>query len=188
MSPDDVRAQFLFFSFLSSCKARFETKLWLKPWKGSDWLGLGNEHIFKPISVSRGLAFPCGSAGKESACNVGDLGLIPGLGRSSGEGKGYPLQYSGLKNSMDCIVMGSQRVGTQLSDFHFLSVSREGSKDGSSRVPPIGLSPSVTNRAVLPGEGQEWAGQAEQPVTTGAFSSFFFFLNPAPPSLPVLGF
>ena len=44
------------------------------------------------------------SAGKESACNAGDLGLIPGLGRSSGEGKGYPLQYSGLENSMDCIV------------------------------------------------------------------------------------
>ena len=50
------------------------------------------------------LGFPCGSAGKESACNAGDLGSIPGLGRSSGEGKGYPLQYSGLENSMDCIV------------------------------------------------------------------------------------
>ena len=45
-----------------------------------------------------------GSAGKESACNVGDLGSIPGLGRFPGEGKGYPLQYSGLENSMDCIV------------------------------------------------------------------------------------
>ena len=44
----------------------------------------------------------CGSAGKESACNAGDLGSIPGLGRSPGEGKGY--QYSGLENSMDCIV------------------------------------------------------------------------------------
>ena len=41
------------------------------------------------------MGFPCGSAGKESACNAGDLGLIPGLGRSPGEGKGYPLQYSG---------------------------------------------------------------------------------------------
>ena len=47
------------------------------------------------------LGFPCGSAGKVSACNGGDLGLIPGLGRSPGEGKGYPLQYSGLENSMD---------------------------------------------------------------------------------------
>ena len=55
--------------------------------------------------------FPGGSDGKESACDAGDLGLIPGLGKSPGEGKGYPLQYSGLENSMDCIVQGSQRVG-----------------------------------------------------------------------------
>ena len=47
------------------------------------------------------LGFPCGSAGKESACNVGDLGSIPGLGRSPGEEKGYPFQHSGLENSMD---------------------------------------------------------------------------------------
>ena len=47
------------------------------------------------------MGFPCGSVGKESACIAGDLGLIPGLGRSPGEGKGYPLQYSGLENSMD---------------------------------------------------------------------------------------
>ena len=52
------------------------------------------------------LGFPCDSAGKESACNAGDLGLIRGLERSPGEGQGYPLQYSGLENSM-----GSQRVG-----------------------------------------------------------------------------
>ena len=51
------------------------------------------------------LDFPCGWAGKESACNVGDLGSIPGLGRSPGEGKVYPLQYSGLENSMDSIVL-----------------------------------------------------------------------------------
>ena len=50
--------------------------------------------------------FPGGSAGKESSCNAGDLGSIPGLGRSPGEGKGYPLQYSGLENSMDCMVHG----------------------------------------------------------------------------------
>ena len=49
---------------------------------------------------------PCGSAGKESASNAGDLGSIPGLERSPGEGKGYPLQYSALENSMDCIVNG----------------------------------------------------------------------------------
>ena len=56
--------------------------------------------------------FPCGSAGKESACNAGDLGLIPGLGRYPGEGKSYPLQYSGLENSMDCIVHGVAKSGT----------------------------------------------------------------------------
>ena len=49
------------------------------------------------------LGFPCSSAGKESACNVGDLSLIPGLERSVGEGKGYLLQYSGLENTMDYI-------------------------------------------------------------------------------------
>ena len=52
------------------------------------------------------LGFPGGSTDKESTCNVGDLGSIPELGRSTGEGKGYPLQYSGLENSMDCIVHG----------------------------------------------------------------------------------
>ena len=52
------------------------------------------------------LGFPCGSAGKESSCNVGDLGSIPGLGRSLGEGKGCPLQYSGLQNFRDYTVHG----------------------------------------------------------------------------------
>ena len=65
------------------------------------------------------LSFPCGSAGKESTCNAGDLGSIRGLGRSPGEGKGYPLQYSGLENSMDCIVQGVTKSQTQLSNFHF---------------------------------------------------------------------
>ena len=65
------------------------------------------------------MGFPCGSAGKESVCNVGNLGLIPGLGRSPGEGKGCPLQYSGLENSMDCIVHGVAKSRTRLSDFHF---------------------------------------------------------------------
>ena len=56
------------------------------------------------------MGFSCGSAGKESACNVGGLGSIPELGRSSGEGNGYALQYPGLENSMDCIVHGVTRV------------------------------------------------------------------------------
>ena len=62
------------------------------------------------------LDFPCGSAGKESTCNVGDLGSIPGLGRFPGEGKGCPLQYSGgfhgLENSMDCTVHGVTKSDT----------------------------------------------------------------------------
>ena len=62
------------------------------------------------------VGFPGSSAGKESACNVEDLGSIPGLGRSPGEGKGYPLQYSDLENSMDCIVTKSR---TQQSNLHF---------------------------------------------------------------------
>ena len=62
------------------------------------------------------LGFPCGSAGKESACNAGDLGSVPGLGRSPGEGKGYPLQYSGLENSMGCVVYG---VGHDWMTFTF---------------------------------------------------------------------
>ena len=61
--------------------------------------------------------FPCGSAGKESACNVGDLGLIPGLGRSLGEGKGYTLE-----NSIDCIVHGLAKSQTRLNNFHFTSL------------------------------------------------------------------
>ena len=68
------------------------------------------------------MGFSCGSAGKESICNAGDLGLIPGLGRSSGEGKGYSLQHSGLENSMDCIVHGVAKSWTQLSDFHFINI------------------------------------------------------------------
>ena len=57
-------------------------------------------------SAGEGIGFLGGSAGKESACNAGDLGLIPELRRAPGEGKGYPFQYSGLKNSKDCIVHG----------------------------------------------------------------------------------
>ena len=52
------------------------------------------------------LGFPDSSVGKESACNSGDPGSIPSLGRSTGAGIGYPLQYSGLENSMDCIAYG----------------------------------------------------------------------------------
>ena len=74
-------------------------------------------HMRKPqisfkVTHIRLLGFPCGLAGKESTCNVGGLGSIPGLGRSPGEGKGYPLQYSGLENSMGSIVHGVAKSQT----------------------------------------------------------------------------
>ena len=64
------------------------------------------------------MGFPCGSARKESTCNAEDLGSIPGLGRSPEEGKGYPLQFFGLENSMDCIIHGVTKSWTQLNDFY----------------------------------------------------------------------
>ena len=74
------------------------------------------------------------SVGKESACNAGDPGSIPGLGRSPVEGEGYPFQYSGLENSMDCdpIVHGVAESRTRLSDFKSLhyNVEVETSKTG----------------------------------------------------------
>ena len=60
---------------------------------------------------------------KESACNAGDPSSIPGLGRSPGEVKGYPLQYTGLEISLECIVRGVKESQTRLSDFHFHSLS-----------------------------------------------------------------
>ena len=69
------------------------------------------------------LGFPGGSASKESTCNAGNPNLIFGSGRSPEEGNGYPLQYSGLENSMDCIVHGVTKSWTHLSDFHFYKVN-----------------------------------------------------------------
>ena len=71
------------------------------------------------------MGFPGGSAGKESACNAGDHGSIPGLRRSPGEGNGYPLQYAGLENSRDCIVHGVAKSQTRLSNFYFHSQVRQ---------------------------------------------------------------
>ena len=68
------------------------------------------------------VGFPESSVGRKSTCNAGDLSLIPGSGRSTGEGTDYPPQYSGLENSMDCIVHGVAKSQTRLSDFHFLSL------------------------------------------------------------------
>ena len=65
------------------------------------------------------MGFPDSSVGKESVCNGGEAGLIPRLGRSTGDGIGYPLQYSGLENSMECLVHGIRKSRTRLRDFHF---------------------------------------------------------------------
>ena len=72
------------------------------------------------ILINRG--FPGGSTGKESACNAGDPGLIPGSGRSPGEGKGNPLQDSGLENSLNQIVHGVAKSGMWLSNFYVLHI------------------------------------------------------------------
>ena len=64
------------------------------------------------LSFAACKSFPCGSAGKESARNAGDLASIPGLGRSPGEGSSYLLQYSGLENSMDSTVHGATELDT----------------------------------------------------------------------------
>ena len=80
--------------------------------------------------------FPCNSAGEESTWNVGDLGSIAGLGRSPGEGKGYPIQYSGLENFTDCIVHRSQRVGGDWVTFTFTFCLRMGFPGGASGKEP----------------------------------------------------
>ena len=76
---------------------------------------------YTDIEVPFSLGFPGGSDGKVSAYSVGDLGLIPGMGRSSGEGNGNPLQYSCLENPMDggVSVHGVAKSQTRLNDFTF---------------------------------------------------------------------
>ena len=93
-----------------------------------DQIVFPNNHI-QPQEIHPLRLFPCslrgfpgGSDSKESACNAGDQDSIPGLGRSPGEGNGYPLQYSGLENSMDCIVHGVPKSRTLLSDFQFFTL------------------------------------------------------------------
>ena len=86
--------------------------------------------------------FPWGSAGREYACNAGDLGSIPGLGRSPGEGKGYPLQYSGLENAMDCMVHGVAGSWTRLSDLHFTLWAVNRGTDSSDEHPRLSWWPS----------------------------------------------
>ena len=88
-------------------------RTWFDSWVGK--IPWRRDRLPTPIS----LGFPRGSTGKQSACNAGGLGLIPGLGRSHGEGKGYPRQYSGLQNSMDCIVHGVAKSWTWLRGLRF---------------------------------------------------------------------
>ena len=80
------------------------------------------------------LSFPGGSAGRESTCNARDLSLIPGLGRSPGKGNMYTFQYSGLENSMDCIVHWVAKSRIRLSDFHWLPHRQP---DSRSRLAPL---------------------------------------------------
>ena len=115
------------------------------------------------------MGFTGGSAGKESACNVGDLGSISGLGRSPGEGKGYPLQYSGLENSMDCIVHEVAKSWTRLSDFHFhLTTSRNGghlnkhtARQGQRIMKHIGSFQTSDKKAV---HSLEFTGHSRTPL------------------------
>ena len=88
---------------------------------GESWRGSVFRYL-KTLQVREMLYFSFLTSlivGKESACNAGDTGSIPGSGRSPGEGIGYPLQYPGLENSMDCTVCGVAKSRTRLSDFRF---------------------------------------------------------------------
>ena len=109
------------------------------------------------------LGFPCGSAGKESACNVEDLGSTPGLGRSPGEGKDYPLQYSGLENAMHCIVHEVAKSRTRLSNFHRVNLTKvkhKGWENGGNqrRCWSFNLSIWVDSDDVLRGREEAWEG------------------------------
>ena len=106
------------------------------------------------LSTPAFVDFPCGSAGKGSACNVGDLGSIPGLGRSPGEGKGYQLQYSCLENSMDFIVHVVTQIGRRdrlptpvFSGFLCGSAGKESACNAGNlgSIPGLGRSPGEGN-------------------------------------------
>jgi len=107
----------------------FSRVVWMLAWRsGEAWGHFLRAFIISEFYVApdsgRWAAFPsCGSAGKESACNAGDLGSNPGLGRSPREGQSYPLQYSGLENTVDYIVQGVSKSRKWLNDFHFTSIS-----------------------------------------------------------------
>ena len=122
----------------------------------ASWL---NEKLATTIFL---LGFPGSSAGKESASNAGDPGLIPGLGRSPGEGNGYPLQYSGLENSMDYIVHGFAKSRTQLSDFYFSSFSYTYS--GSEDLCWWGMTPWIKGLLSVPNSLRSHSSQLRQVI------------------------
>ena len=99
----------------------------------------------KPIVSYFSMGFPCGLAGKESTCNVGGLGSIPGFGRPPEEGNSInPLQSFGLENSMDCIVHRIAKGQTRLSDFHLGFPDRSVDKESACTAGDPGLGRSVT--------------------------------------------
>ena len=107
------------------------------------------------------LGFPGGSAGKDSACNVGYPGSIPGLRRSPEEGKGYPLQYSGLENAMDCIVHGVAKSWTRQSDLAAVAAAASDLHFPSS---PIGTGQTIDpikclKQAIVDKEEEKWGGK-----------------------------
>ena len=122
------------------------------------------------------LGFPCGSAGKESSCNAGDLSSIPGLERSTGEGKGYPLQYSGLESPMDSIVHGILQA--RILEWVAFSTPGDFSNPGIELRSPTLLADS------LPPEPQG------KPKNNGVSSLFLlqgiFLTQESPPGSPAL--
>ena len=123
------------------------------------------------------MGFPCVSAGKESACNAGDLGSISMLERSPGEGKGYPLQYSGLENSMDCVVHGVTQSWTQLSDFHFYFPSSV-TNSLMQKIPCLGNAQLIISNQLLYSKRRKEGCHCTSLKTSNlTFSvSFIFFL------------
>ena len=102
IQADEVASKVALVIKESACQSRGHKRCRFHPWVGKiPW-----RRKWQPTPVF--LGFPCGSAGKESTCNAGDLGLSPGLGRSPEEGKGYPFQCSGLENSLDYSMDGKE--------------------------------------------------------------------------------
>ena len=121
------------------------------------------EGIFSYAISQWARSFPCGSAGKESACNAGDPRSVPGLRRSPGEGNGYPLQYSGLENVQDSMAHGVAKSWTQLRDFHFTSLhfpvdwgEKFWKQDGSQPQGMLGRCSISSPRGVCLGPHRLW--------------------------------